>query len=125
MATTYVPKFLKRTASQAQFEAPVAKKPAPEPQADATKPAFSPQKSSPVKSPPPTPSARAPPRKVRLPRLKWHLQQQQRQHPGSLDQCGVQTILSRSIELALKAVGFEAVELDALEALRADTEECM
>lgn len=37
----------------------------------------------------------------------------------------VQSMLTRSIGLALEAVGFEAAAPDAMEAFRVDVEECM
>lgn len=41
------------------------------------------------------------------------------------DEEAVQSMLMRSIGLALEAVGFEAAAPDAMEAFRVDVEECM
>lgn len=112
MATTYTPKFLKRTASQAQFDSPVAKKSAHEPPLERT----------PIKQ---APLSRSQATTIRFPKLKWDLQRRQRLNGIHLDQRGIQSLLTRSIVLALEAVGFEKAEAEALEAFRDDVEECM
>lgn len=55
---------------------------------------------------------------------EWDLQRKQLKEPWQ-DEEAIQSMLTRSIGLALEAVGFEAAAPDALEAFRLDVEECM
>lgn len=71
-----------------------------------------------------------PPRKkqncgqIRHHRPNWDPQRQQLKEPWQ-DEEAVQSMLTRSIGLALEAVGFEAAAPDAMETFRIDVEECM
>ena len=71
-----------------------------------------------------------PPRKkqnhgrIRHHRLKWDSQREQLKESWHNEEA-VQFMLTRSIGLALEAVGFEAATPDAMEAFRVDVEECM
>lgn len=55
----------------------------------------------------------------------WDLQREQRYNATILGDEDVQSLLTRSIGLALEAVGFEAAAPDAIESFRGDVEECM
>ena len=61
---------------------------------------------------------------IRHHRPNWDLQRQQLREPWQ-DEEAVQSMLTRSIGLALEAVGFEAAAPDAMETFRVDVEECM
>ena len=61
---------------------------------------------------------------IRHHQLKWDLQREQLKEPWQ-DEETVQFMLTRSIGIALEAVGFEAATPDAMEAFRVDVEECM
>ena len=54
----------------------------------------------------------------------WDFQRKQLKEPWQ-DEEAVQSMLTRSIGLALEAVGFEAAAPDAMEAFRVEVEECM
>ena len=54
---------------------------------------------------------------------KWDFQREQLKEPWQ-DEEAIQSMLTRSIGLALEAVGFEAAAPDAVEAFRVDVEEC-
>lgn len=54
----------------------------------------------------------------------WNFQREQIKEPWQ-DEEAVRSMLTRSISLALEAVGFEAAAPDAMEAFRVDVEECM
>ena len=54
----------------------------------------------------------------------WDLQREYLKEPWH-DEEAIQSMLTRSIGLALEAVGFEAAMPDAMEAFRVDVEECM
>ena len=62
--------------------------------------------------------------KIRHHQLGWDFQRAQIKEPWQ-DEEAVQLMLTRSIALALEAVGFKAAAPDALEAFRMDVEECM
>ena len=98
MATTYTPKFLKRPAPPLEAPAPVK----------SVQPASKKVKRS----------------HVRYNKAKYDLQRAQRQEASIQDERRVQDMLTRSISLALEAVGFEAAETEAVESFRLDTEEC-
>lgn len=55
---------------------------------------------------------------------KWNIQREQLKEPWQ-DAEAVQSMLTRSIGLALEAVGFDASAPDAMEAFRLEVEECM
>ena len=55
----------------------------------------------------------------------WDLQREQRLNTLWQDQEAAQSMLTRSIGLALHAVGFEAADPVAIESFRCDVEECM
>lgn len=55
----------------------------------------------------------------------WDLQREQRLNMLWQDQEAPQSMLTRSIGLALHAVGFEAADPVAIESFRCDVEECM
>ena len=57
-------------------------------------------------------------------RSNWDLQREYLKEPWH-DEEAIQVMLTRSIGLALEAVGFEAATPDAMEAFRVDVEECM
>ena len=61
---------------------------------------------------------------VRHHKLAWDSQRQQRQDEVWQDEASLQSMLARSVALALEAVGFEAAEPGALSALCSDAEEC-
>ena len=61
---------------------------------------------------------------IRHHRSKWDFQREYLKEPWH-DEEAVQYMLTRSIGLALEAVGFEAAAPDAIEAFRVDVEECM
>ena len=61
---------------------------------------------------------------IRHHRLGWDFQRPQIKEPWQ-DEEAVQFMLTRSIGLALEAVGFEAAAPDAMEAFRVYVEECM
>ena len=71
-----------------------------------------------------------PPRKkqnrghIRHHQPNWDFQREQLKEPWQ-DEEAVQSMLTRSIGLALEAIGFEAAAPDAIEAFRIDVEECM
>lgn len=54
----------------------------------------------------------------------WNLESSRRFDAPCQDDEAIQSLLSRSIGLALDAVGFEAAEIIALESFRAQVEEC-
>lgn len=54
----------------------------------------------------------------------WNLESSRRFNAPCQDDKAIQSLLSRSIGLALDAVGFEAAESIALESFRAQVEEC-
>ena len=58
-------------------------------------------------------------------KLVWDLQREQRLNTIWQDQEAAQSMLTRSIGLALHAVGFEAADPVAIESFRCDVEECM
>lgn len=62
-----------------------------------------------------------------IPRHKpaWDLNTSGRSGPLNQDEGIIQSLLTRSIELALEAVGFGAAEQAAMESFRAGVEECM
>ena len=99
MATTYTPKFLKR--------------PAPPPDSiiadQSAQPALKKFKQS----------------RFRYRRSKYDVQRAYRQDVGIQDEKRVQDMLTRSITLALEAVGFAGAEAEAVETFRIETEECM
>ena len=117
MATTYTPKFLKRTASQAQFETPAPKKPANDVQPGSRAPSSIPAKPAAL----PMNLQRS---IIHFPKSKWDTQRSLRKNPQIIDEPAVQSLLVRSIETALEAVGFDAAESEALDSFRAHTEEC-
>ena len=120
MANIYVPKFLKRTASQASFDSPVPpKKPAQDVPLEAPTTVLTPQQ-APASSP-----SRRQFSVVHLPKLKWDLQRSLRLHDSAIDERAIQNMLMKSIQIALQAVGFESAESEALESFRVDVEECM
>ena len=98
MATTYVPKFMKRAAPP--VEPPVSNKP--------EQPASKKVKRS----------------HIPFPRARYDLQRALRQDVSIQDETRVQSMLDRSISLALEAVGFEGAEAEAVESFRLITEEC-
>ena len=55
----------------------------------------------------------------------WDLQREQRLNSTVLYDVEVQSLLNRSIALALEAVGFEAATPEAIESFRNDVEKCM
>ena len=55
---------------------------------------------------------------------KWDFQRDQFKEPWQ-DVEAIQSMLTRSIGLALEAIGFEAAAPDAIEAFRLEVEECM
>ena len=61
---------------------------------------------------------------IRHHRSNWDFQRECLKEPWH-DEEAAQTMLTRSIGLALEAVGFEAATPDAMEAFRVDVEECM
>ena len=61
---------------------------------------------------------------IRHHRPQWDVQREQLKEPWQ-DEETVQSMLTRSIGLALEAVGFTAAAPDAIEAFRLDVEECM
>lgn len=61
---------------------------------------------------------------IRHHRPKWDSQREYLKEPWQ-DEEAVQFMLTRSIGLALEAVGFDAATPDAIEAFRVDVEECM
>lgn len=99
MATTYTPKFLKRPAPPA--DTITADQPA--------QPALKKLKQS----------------RFRYRRSKYDIQRAHRQDAGIQDEKRVQDMLTRSITLALEAVGFAGAEAEAVETFRIETEECM
>lgn len=99
MATTYTPKFLKR-------------------------PAPSPENSAPVQPEQPA-SKRIKRSHFRYRRSKYDIQRVQRQDARIQDEKRVQDMLTRSITLALEAVGFDGAEPEAVESFRLEIEECM
>lgn len=54
----------------------------------------------------------------------WDLNRSKKPEPPSQDGKSIQSLLTRSIALALDAVGFEAAEPVAMESFRAEVEEC-
>lgn len=123
MATTYKPKFLqnlKRTVSDAQLDgpspAPVAKKPTPAPTVDKEQVERPSIQTQPVKQ--------IEPSLVRFPALKHDPQRSFRRVGSGLDEAAIQTLLERSILLALEAIGFEGADTDAVEEFRENVEEC-
>lgn len=63
-------------------------------------------------------------RQIRHHRPNWDLQREQLKEPWQ-DVEAVQSMLTRSIGLALEAVGFSAAAPDAIEAFRLEVEECV
>jgi len=63
--------------------------------------------------------------RVRHHKAAWDLQREQRYSAAILNDGDVQSLLTRSIGLALEAVGFEAAAPDAIDSFRGDVEECM
>jgi len=61
---------------------------------------------------------------VRHHKAQWNLQQEQRLNAPVQDEESVQMLLTRSIGLALEAVGFEAAAHSAMETMRVTVEEC-
>ena len=62
---------------------------------------------------------------IRHHKLTWETQRKQRLNSSWQDEESTQSLLTRSIGLALEAVGFEASDPDAIESFRGDVEECM
>ena len=62
---------------------------------------------------------------IRHHKAAWDLQREQRCNATVLNDRDAQSLLTRSIGLALEAVGFEAAAPDAIESFRGDVEECM
>ena len=62
---------------------------------------------------------------IRHHKLTWETQRKQRLNSSWQDEESIQFLLTRSIGLALEAVGFEASDPDAIESFRGDVEECM
>ena len=62
---------------------------------------------------------------IRHHKAVWDLQKEQRQNAFIQDDEAVQTMLTRSISLALEAVGFGAATPQAMDSFRGDVEECM
>lgn len=54
----------------------------------------------------------------------WDLQREQRRNAIIQDEEAVQSMLTRSIGLALEAVGFKAAAPEAIESFRGDVEAC-
>lgn len=98
MATTYTPKFLKRPAPPSDTPVPV--------------------------QPEQPPLKKAKRSHFRYRRSKYDLQRAYRQNASIQDENMVQDMLTRSITLALEAVGFKGAEAEAVESFRLDTEEC-
>ena len=63
-------------------------------------------------------------RSIRHHKAVWDLQKEQRQTATFQDDGAVQDMLTRSITLALEAVGFGAATPQAMESFRGDVEEC-
>jgi len=61
---------------------------------------------------------------IRHRRTSWDLQREQRREAVWQDEVSIQSMLNRSIGLALQAVGFDAAAPEALEAFRNDVETC-
>jgi hypothetical protein len=61
---------------------------------------------------------------VRHHKPTWDLQWEQRRNAIVQDDEAIQSMLTRSIGLALEAVGFEAAAPEAVESFRGDVEEC-
>lgn len=61
---------------------------------------------------------------IRHHQSKWDFQREQLKEPWQ-DVKAIQSMLTRSIGLALEAVGFKAAAPDAMEAFRLEVEECM
>ncbi len=72
----------------------------------------------------------APPAKKHCPglvhhhKIKWNLDRTGPLFSPCQDEEIIQSLLTRSISLALEAVGFEAADLVAIESFRAGVEEC-
>ena len=62
---------------------------------------------------------------IRHHKAAWDLQREQRYNATILNDADAQSLLTRSIGLALEAVGFEAAAPDAVDSFRGDVEECM
>ena len=62
---------------------------------------------------------------IRHHKLIWDTQREQRLNSSWQNEESAQTLLTRSIGLALEAVGFKAADPDAIESFRGDVEECM
>ena len=62
---------------------------------------------------------------IRHHKFIWDIQREQRLDPSWQDEESLQSLLTRSIRLALEAVGFQAADPDAIESFRGDVEECM
>ena len=62
--------------------------------------------------------------RIRHHKASWDLQREQRYNETILKDVDVQSMLTRSIGLALEAVGFEAATPDAIDSFRGDVEEC-
>lgn len=61
---------------------------------------------------------------IRHHKASWDIQRTQRREAVWQDEESQQSMLSRSIGLALKAVGFGAAAPEAIDAFRSDVEEC-
>lgn len=61
---------------------------------------------------------------VRHHKASWDPQREFRQATLLLDHQDAQSLLTRSISLALEAVGFEAAAPEAIDSFRGDVEEC-
>ena len=61
---------------------------------------------------------------IRHHQLNWDFQREQLKEPWQ-DVKALQSMVTRSIGLALEAVGFKAAAPDAMEAFRLEVEECM
>ena len=57
-------------------------------------------------------------------KASWDLQREQRYSATALKDGDAQALLTRSIGLALEAVGFEAAAPEAIDSFRGDVEEC-
>ena len=62
---------------------------------------------------------------IRHHKASWDLQREQRHNGTALCDGDAQTLLTRSIGLALEAVGFEAAAPEAMDSFRGDVEKCM
>ena len=63
--------------------------------------------------------------RIRHHKPSWDLQREQRCNGTFLNDADAQSLLTRSIGLALQAVGFKSATPDALESFRGDVEACM